>query len=504
MPAVDEAAFQTKLPCPKCHQRIALPTADLSRSFRCPRCRTIHFAGDIINRDVTLQAVPAIGAIIDAVLVEDAPDAHPTLPHPPIARTPIQLAAISDAIPDTTRDVRSSPIATPATAMQAPPTAASEPARIYPPPPPPPAIAKPTPVPAPLPLVPNAVAANIGAEKPSRLGAVTRLAVLIDAKLGPYRGWIWIAVLAVFIVSGPVGGFFGWPILDPISWTLLSVWLVLALLTKLDLFIDETGATNLRLGIGLLWSRGAARLEMGDDPTPTDRLRAARTAALVAALVVFAVEKTLVAITEAREPTFLIYVGGFLLAAGLLAHLRLRRRSASTTGAPVDIESPAESRRIAGELPEVLALNDRGSVERALAGIGGGLVREFIAAVAQWAPRRCTQESDYKFRLLARILRLGVAAKTEFGVARDGRVGRIDLVIAEQLGVELKYNIRPADMRTALAQVDDYMKMWPDKPMFLLLCGREIQSAHVKTFFTPEVVKRRAEGRALTVLLLGT
>jgi hypothetical protein len=90
----------------------------------------------------------------------------------------------------------------------------------------------------------------------------------------------------------------------------------------------------------------------------------------------------------------------------------------------------------------------------------------------------------------------GISAKTEYAVSRDGRVVRIDLVVAENLGVALNYNIAPSELRSALAQVDDYMQMWPDRPMFLLLCGRSIQPEHAKTFFGPEVVRRRPRPRA--------
>lgn len=486
---MEAAPFQKKLHCPNCSQRIALPTDDLSKAYRCPRCKTVHVAGEIIDHGVTLQAVPAVAVVVEAIALEDVLPAPPLEPIPAhLAITPVELKTYDEPVPDTSRVV-----ASPATAVVFAHTTA---------------LAAPLPPPAPQPVALPPPAPVVPAEKTQpRIGAVTRLAVQVDAAFGSYRRWTWIAVLGLFIVSGWIDALIERSVFNPISWALLALMLVLAFLTKLDLFIDDDGRFRFWSGVTRLWSGAVERLrrDEDDETTSTDQLRTARAWTFAIALVVFATEKVIVTAASAKESTSLAYVGGALLLIWLVFHLLVVRTAKASTTAPVVSESPAASQQIAGQLPPVLAMSERRTVEQVLAATSAGLVREFLSTVAAWAPRGCTDEKDYKYKLLRRIMRTtpGVSAKTEFGVARDGRVGRIDLVIGEQLGVELKFNLRPADMRDALAQVDDYMQMWPGKPMFLLLCGRALQPDHAKTFFGPEIARLRSEGRSVTVVILG-
>ncbi len=516
-----EALAPRKLHCPECGQRLSLPTEDLTRAYRCPRCRTVHVAGDVIGKDVTLQAVPTVANVIDAIAVEEPSRTPPPVFLPIAARgpTPIQLKVVDESVPETSRTVfASAPLSTtPATPDIAPlffraeqqaqayvPLAAEatrvqEHAYVSPPapaPPPPPPIVHATPI----------AGAVRGARPELRLGSVTRWAVAFDARVGKYRPHLWYFVLGFFVVSRGLDALSGGGVFDLLSWILLVLASALALLAKLDVFIGDDGGVDLGIGVDRLVANAFARFRSDEEEEspPTDWLRIGRGLGLGGGLALLAAEKIVVTF-GAREGTPVFTVGLLLLALAVVLHIVIVRARAGGARSAIVRTTTAETQRTVVGLPPVLSLSDRRVVEQAIAPLGAGLVREFVALVARWSPRGCSYERDYKFKLLRRVLRSvpGISAKTEYAVSRDGRVGRIDLVVAESLGIELKYNLAPAELRSALAQVDDYMQMWPDRPMFLLLCGRGFEPEYARTFFGPEVLRRRAEGRALTVLILG-
>jgi len=511
-----------KLHCPECGQRLSLPTDDLTRAYRCPRCRTIHVAGDVIGKDVTLQAVPTVANVIDAIALEEPSHTPPPALVPIAARgpTPIQLKVVEDSVPETSRAVVAvAPILTgPATpeiahASRAVQSLANDPvmgnAFAYPVPaqlPVPPLPVPPAPLPSAPPAVVHPLPAVPAAGSDLRLGSVTRWAVRFDAGIAKYRKPLWYVVLGFFVVSRALDALTEWGVFDLLSWILLVLASAVALLAKLDVFVGDDGAVALGLGVDRLVATTMARFRSDDEEEvpPTDWLRVGRGFGLSGGLFLLATEKIVVTF-GAREGTPLFTVGLSLLGLAIILHVLIVRARAGGATPAIVRTTTAETQRTVVALPPVLTLSDRRVVDQAIAPLGTGLVREFLVLVARWSPRGCSYERDYKFKLLRRVLRSvpGVSAKTEYAVSRDGRVGRIDLVVAESLGVELKYNIAPSELRSALAQVDDYMQMWPDRPMFLLLCGRSFEPEHAKTYFGPEVLRRRAEGRALTVLILG-
>lgn len=551
-----------KIHCPDCGQRLQVSTIDLKQSVICPRCGMVHFLDALLPRDLTLQAIPA-GVIAEAAAARTppapaaqaipdarlpshvaaarltasparfpeprylerhspAPPAVETRARPHDGRTPpgacvSDFAIVSPAPPRAEAPAPPPPrsVEIGAWIQQAPFSPA--PPVVAPLPPPAPPVAGLPPPPPPPPPAPDAGANLAPAAGPipvERSGLLSAVAVL-DTRLARWRTRILVIVVSGFGLA---------PVVDAVAEVHRSATLTFAnvsagLLTVVCAvfglaFLDRCRGEDGRITLAGIASELGGSGELGDSPpsvegdVENERERYMRRAkwAIGAGGVVLAVARILLAFGEDIPALHLLGLGAFAVGCGVWVYnWHQLREEGIRKGLVVDGSNvQAQQALVAAvqRMPEIINCSDVGAVHRAALVAGHPLLSQFLSSLVGWHPRRFTHEHSYREDLLKVLKRKMPAAmpKTEYPVAENQELIRVDLVLGDVVGCELKRHLSSTTARNASAQIDRYLRLWRKGPVVFLACHSDPEL--VRRYFAEAVQRWRRENRPVVVLVL--
>lgn len=505
--------------CPHCGQKLALPTEDLRRSFRCPRCQKEECAANLIPHQKTIPAVPIESvrepAAAPLLVVQELLAPVLAAPHEEHLATPPQSAPVSPqylspALAPRLFQPFESPLpsamtphpvvmlqpATPALApveaqvglailapapveVQATPAPAPVEAQAslaFPCPGPVEAQAGPTPpVPAPERL---ATSASIALKA---MRGVLRGAERFDALSYGHRLTIIYVLAGIYCLCVIASAIWSIPALERSA--LIAFFFVLGVygLARVDAFRTDDGRWTWSAafrGLGGAWGR--ARDWFADwRELPVEARRTSLTSILVmGGCLTVAVRGGLEWVLAPKDSIFFLlwaFVGWAAIAFGLYRWYAYR-----SPRAPRAKELPAANALCAraSGLPAVIDLvRDReASLQRAKAGADDYLY-SLLVVLAEWKPRPRGEplEADYHDSL-HRFLRkrapqLQVERERPINAVIEGTRRRLDLAIDGRVVIELKRHLRrTADADRAYGQIRGYAQAWPHGPVLLVLC----------------------------------
>lgn len=484
--------------CPHCGQKLALPTEDLHRSFRCPRCQREECAANLIPPQKTVPAVP-----IESIR------AHPAAPlfvvqdllAPAVAAPPEEhLATPPQSAPASPQYRSSAPapqlfqpfesplpqattphpvvILQPATLARASALAPVEAQAVL-------AFPCPAPVEAQAGLTPPVpVPENLATSAPIALRgmrAVLHLAERIDALSYGNRLTIIYALACIYCLSVIASAIWSIPALERGALIVFFLMLGVYGLARVDAFRTDDGRWTWSAALrGLRGGWGRARDWFADwRELPVAARRTSLTSILVmGGCLTVAVRGGFEWVLAPKDSMFFLlwaFIGWAAIAFGLYRWYTYR-----SPRAPRAKELPPANvlcARASG-LPAVIDLvRDReASLQRAKAGADDYLY-SLLVVLAEWKPRPRGEplEADYHDSL-HRFLRkrapqLQVERERPINAVIEGTRRRLDLAIDGRVVIELKRHLRrTADADRAYGQIRGYAQAWPHGPVLLVLC----------------------------------
>lgn len=470
--------------CPHCGQKLALPTEDLRRSFRCPRCQREECAANLIPHQKTIPAVPieSVRAPVAAPLhvVQDLlppalvapPSGHLATPPQPTPASPQYLSpAVAPQLfrPfEAPRPEAMTPHPVVMLQLATPPRAPVEAQFGL-------AILAPAPVEAPERLAPSAPIALRG------MRAVLHVAERIDALSYGNRITIIYALACIYCLCVIASAIWSIPALERGALIVFFLMLGVYGLARVDAFRTDSGRWTWSAAMrGLRGGWGRARDWFADwRELPAEARRTSLTSIFVmGGCLTVAVRGGFEWVLAPKDSIFFLlwaFVGWAAIAFGLYRWYAYR-----SPRAPRARELPAANvlcARASG-LPAVIDLvRDReGSLQRARAGADDYLY-SLLVLLAEWKPRPRGEplEADYHDSL-HRFLRkraphLQVERERPINAVIEGTRRRLDLAIDGRVVIELKRHLRrTADADRAYGQIRGYAQAWPHGPVLLVLC----------------------------------
>lgn len=488
-------AFTLKVYCTACGQKLAISTRDLRQAYRCPRCRTVHASGDLIDKGKTVPAVP----VDDDPTYEVAMDAVPTgavVAIPPVSGGPrapeptpqifwgngaiAEQPGVDQHLPRrAAQDLPSAPTTPGPPLVDAPSELDIAMAAAQLPPP----MAEPS---IPLPVIADVEWRGMFASfcrRAERLDGwfqgkravcvgVAAFLVLVAAGLDVLVETIWFTVFATLLF-----------------WAVASFFLFARMLA----LRDESGRWTLSSAIGYTVATTRLTFEGMADlarASPAERWLRLSKVALFAGLTSLAARPPFAwffrilygllgqryenSLVDTIDWTFLAVGVGFVGIGALFGlfwwRARESRSLASGLSRPADPQAAARDVRA---LPGVLDLTP-GKSPKSLP-VNEPVLAAVLTALSRWKPQKwCRLENDFRGSLMAHLRNElpDAALRPEFGVATaSGQGGRIDLVVANLVALELKRRLDAGGSQRARAQVEDYLEAWRSRgPLLLVLC----------------------------------
>ena len=473
--------------CTECGQCLVLPTVNLARSFRCPRCGSTYVAGALVDTATPVAAVPSSDRVAS----------------PPAA--PIRAEVITPPT-STSEEPRQAPSATrigpaPAASQQVAGTQTKDasgsgekyegPGRV-------------------------AKGAAIAASTASSL---VTLADKVDSRLYGWRAKVVVGAAAAVVFPPTLARWIDNPLwLQPLT-ILCFVALVLVLaLARVAMFRSEDGSWAPSLGVenaqlALVDFWGA--VEEFKNGHPKQRARTAGSFLVGAALVSLAIRAATDSLynagfdswsfdwTEATDWTV------FWLGVGLWAWAtRATRRDGKLAALVADPEKDrgavqAVAQAFAG-LPVLVDCRDHLSAE-AFTGSGAHpLVARLLRELSTWHPRRADTEKPYQHSLYRKLRGAVPEADPQLEVPLRSQglpfTGRIDILLGRCVLVEIKRRLTTSTAQKALGQIEMYVRIWQHNgPVVLVLCDTDPILA--SAFFGPALMRLRSAGHSGVAVL---
>ncbi|MBI4704051.1 MAG: hypothetical protein HY744_23325 [Deltaproteobacteria bacterium] len=484
--------------CPICGQLLVVPTDRLDLPLLCPRCRSAHVVGRLIDRFTAIPAIP-LGEITRVGFTEPGlarAEALTPAGHLPASTAPRSAATERDAVEV---DGEVGRAGMPGLAQVASPAAAS------------PACRHPRAADvARAGLRGAAAAASVGREGAAAIGRagalLIRVAVWLDERLAGWRA----ALLCLAAASVVVAALVDWILdctLQPIALAVFAAVVVALLLARLDTLRDESGwRPELLVRQAVLLAELAADAVMSCDELPIGK-KAEMAGKVVAASGLFALatHELLAAVGIESATMFWLGVVSSLGGLGLWMWGRKACREAGLRrGLLVDRRESAPVASAVLGLPALLDCRDARRVAQLASQLGHPLLSGLVGQLATWHPRGCGDEHDYQYRLLRALRRQMPEAcpASEVSIRSDDGVhkGRIDLMVGECVLIEMKAFLTGSSADRAIGQVRKYLTIWQGRgPVVLLLCGTDPDLARSRV--EPEIEAMRAQGHAVAALL---
>ncbi len=534
--------------CPQCGQNLVLPTEDLRRAFRCPRCGTKHAAADLVDLATPLSAVPASdlqparapNAQELTASLDGAPPAPPMTPQAPrVTTAPMRtrtapMAAVSPS-PSMGR--------CPPAAVDAPPAADATKlaAQPFAPAPthadwarhdhPPPAMAQPRPAPGPaagyyVPATPppyqpqqvaspgqwagaphaqnfGRVAEGVGGAAAAAGSSVLSGAGALDRILHGRRRYV-VALTALLVLvapwlDDPTDSTFG-----TASVALFGALLLVLLLARVDGLRDERGwrLELLQRALTDAWDATTEFLQRMFE-APLGR-KAMDAGVLLVQLGLFtAASANLLAwVVDADTASDLRYLGIASILLGGVAwwwgrqHLRAAGRMNGLAVAPGGQHAVEEAVRL---LPELVDCADAENVKRIASHVQHPLVARVLAELADWRPRAYyDDEREYQDKLIA-LLKRKLPESEPAPEVQIGPTDRVDILLAGSVLIEMKANLTGTGLDRMAGQALSYLTTWRGRgPLLLVLCRTEAR--YVDTL-AQRVREMRQLGHSVTAVL---
>lgn len=464
--------LSTKLFCPHCGQKLLLPTVDLRRSFRCPRCQAEECAAELIPPQRTVAAVPIESVMVPAVAAARASVAE-SIALPPAA------ALFGD---------------------RSPPSAAVPAER--------------SPVPAPA--IQTGVDVNAGPRAPIALRfirSVLHCAERFDAFSYGYRGLV-IYVLAglhtLLVLAGVIWELRVW---ERVALVVFFLVLGVYALARLALFRREDGRWTWRSaasGIRGIWDRSRDWYSDWRKLPPQARRASWTIFLLTGGLISTAIRGGAEWVFSPVDSIGFVvwaFAGWAAITVGLY-----RLYKYWSPRAPQPKALPAANALQAGTkgLPPVIDLvrHSEVSLQHLRAGVDDYLF-SLLEVLARWDPRPRGEASELAYQdSLQRHLRrrapdLRVERERPIDVVIEQTRRRLDLTIDERVVIELKRNLRrTADVDRMYSQLRSYAKAWPHGPVLLVICETAEEFAQHRDLHG-KIESLRADGCAVVAIAAG-
>ena len=442
--------------CGHCGQCLVLPTNDLARSFRCPRCHSVHVAGALVDPSTPIAAVPAsdrMASLPAEMLPEAAPaagGAQALAPHLHVAQSPNIMRK----------------------------------------------------------LVGSAALAVSSADR------LVTLADRVDSFLyGKRLRLLVVAAAGVVTTAEFASGDLAW--LQQLTVFLFIVLGVVLALARVAMFRDDEGRWSAAVG----WSNvGFAFAELGDivgrlrTATPSQRLQAAGSGLLGIALITLALRVLFDRIYStgldswdfdwsARWDYCALLAGLGLWFWGARARRRDGERSALIADPSKDQVRVSQVALAFAELPAVVDCR-QGSAHDASESMHP-LLGELFAALRSWHPRRAEKEKPYQYSLYRRLRERIPKAEPQLEVPLRSQgvpyFGKIDILLGHCVLIEMKLRLTTSTAQKAAGQIGMYVRLWEGKgPLVLVLCETKFEFA--VSFFEPEIKRLRASGHSVVAV----
>lgn len=471
-----------KVNCPRCTQRLSVPTHDFSLQVACQRCGTIHIIGALVGTDRTVMAMPLFSsASSPGSVAAPAVVVRPTTPGP---AAPVPYAQRG-----------------------------AEPAVIQP---------------APLPRAASAAPQHAAGDD-----AGPGLVETIDDFLRGKRRFV-LGAAAIFAI------FFGWFV----AWVFESPIIELLLLGLTTLIVPATGTVLLVLQVAAardddgairwseliaLWAAGIRAGLQGSgeafgylfSANAAERWRIASSGSFIVALSLLSMHPFLPLILalaelagmdrEIRTDISWVLDGGmtFFVVCCLVAGTAFRFLASSAArelgrARGVRIDTPGADLAAFRDMPPQIDLvRDRAAGAALASRIDRSMVAEIVTALAAWRPGRSYRsEYEYQESLRRHLVRTMPYARTRKEWQLGGYRGRVDLRV-EDVNVELKRTLDDANGSRTVDQIDKYLGRGSGtlEPTLIVVCETPPDFHHSRI---ADVIRRaRTAGDPVTLIAAG-
>src|SRR6185369_1108750 len=462
--------------CGECGQCLVLPTGDLARAFRCPRCRSVYVAGALVDTSTPVAAVPESN--------------RPGSPHgPPVAAELIGNYGEPGRAPSPQVAVNTPPLVS----TSAPQEAGTQRDRHR--------------------VVTNAAEDKRGGARMvqgAALAAMTAsklvtIADKIDSLLYGKRAKTLVLAAALVVVPPTLARWTELPSwLQPLA---LAAFLMLALvlsLARIAMFRDDEGSWDPRLGLTNI------RLAVTDlrnsfaqfrAAHPKQRIRSIGSACVGAALVSLAVRAAGNALYNSgfdswdfnwtEDVDWMIFTVGGCLWGWVTWTTHKEGQLAALLADPEKDSGAAEAVALAFVgLPTLVDCRDRSSAEAFTRDATHPLVSRLLGELGGWHPRRADTEKPYQHSLYRKLRTAVPEAEPQLEVPLRSQglpyTGRIDILFGRCVLVEVKRRLTTSTAQKALGQIEMYVQIWQHKgPVVLVLCDTDPNLAY--SFFEPPI-----------------
>jgi hypothetical protein len=452
--------------CVECGQCLVLPTTDLAKSFRCPRCNTVHVAGSLIEHSAPIAAVPASTrpvagvAVIAPLMPAPSPGGAPWTPQPSLdAETARGVASIRED----------------------------------------------------------------GAQgwTLARVSRLIEIADAIDSSLYGKRARVLVAVAAAVVLTPTIVGWVDGPSwVEPLAALAFVLFVTVLAVARIAMFRDDErrwapsiGISNLRDEITDFVEEIRSFRRAG----PNQQLQTLGTTVIGAALLVLATRRVWNIVYQAgldswdfdwgeRWDYFTLVVGGLLWWKGYLAIRREGRLAALLIDPAKNAQATRAVASAFDELPAIIDCRHAEVANLFASRAAHPLLANLLTVLGQWRPRYADAEKAYQHSLHRKLRQLVPAAdpQREVPLPSEGRgyAGRVDLVLGHCVLIEMKRRLTTSSAQKAFGQIRMYSGIWRQKgPVVLLLC--ETDAAFASAFFESPIRELRAAGHSVVAIMAG-
>jgi len=540
MPDPGQAAGHVTKFCGDCGQSLLIPTSDLTRSVRCPRCRALHNVGELIDKSTPIAAVPASERPRDAsspanvvpVLVPQPTSAErqvsrglPTEVQMPWHQAYADTVAIpASHLPNAEQviapELREEPAIVPPVAAVSEPAAIANGAseqegtilklhsghstqNVLP------ATATPTPTPVgALDRAAQGVAVAVAAAS-----RTLEFADRLDTFFYGRRAKILVVSAGLVAFAPTLKGQLQWPWLPPIAIAIFLFVLSVLSLARVAMLRDEDGRWVPALGIVAL--KGAL-IDLAETfQRFRDSKRNQRQIGIGRLLIALALMSLAVrAVCDLIEVDFnwpaeidwlAFFVGALLWLLGFRATRKLGTQSSLYVDPARNPEQAGAVASAFANLPEVIDCRDSASVKAMVNRAGHPLAAQLISATSIWRPRPTSKEKGYQRsykrhlnKLLPECEAIDEVPLRKLGVQYSGRV---DFVVGNCVLVEMKRKLNTSTGQKLVGQIRMYIQLREsNKPVVAVLLLCETPPEWAMSFLAPQIQQLRREGHAVVAL----
>lgn len=319
----------------------------------------------------------------------------------------------------------------------------------------------------------------------------------VDRAFQGRRALILVIASAFVVVSPWVAEQLDWSQLPNVALACFALVCSVLMLARLHRLRDERGFRVALLGVefGLLVETLANTWDVVKAENAGRKVRRLGATGTGVGVVLMAVAQSLAVVlqesaTLAMIANYTFWGSSVLWVVGWrLGSARLSHSSLAVTDANVD----AVKASVLG-LPCLVDCRDQEGVAALAETCAHPLVRQLMLELGGWRPNKTQYERVYQQRLLNRLrTRMADAdPQKEVWIGDGSNAGRVDLLLAKSVIVEMKVSPSSTEVDRAVGQVRKYLTVWTKGPVLLLLCNADRSSA--RRAIEPQLQQMRDQG----------